>query len=125
MNHRKDNNERRSFRRLRAKEGAFAVLRPQCTKLGQIVDISEGGLAFHYVFTGNQKNGEHEVDIFLAGNGFYLEKIPVKTVCDFKITKKIPTSSVPLRRCSLEFNGLEKSKASKIEYFLSNHTLSQ
>ena len=42
MNHRKDNKERRSFKRFRAKEGAFAVLRPQCTKLGQIVDISEG-----------------------------------------------------------------------------------
>ena len=100
MNHRKDNKERRSFKRFRAKEGAFAVLRPQCTKLGQIVDISEGGLAFHYASTGNQKNGEHEVDIFkikdqLVNPGGHTTGDVRVGALEYQTDRRLPAHAVP------------------------------
>lgn len=115
--------DRRGHKRFPVRDGAFAVLRPQLNKLGQIVDISLGGLAFRYVFTGTHSNGSFEMDIFLAGNGFYLERVPIRTVSDFKMTKKIPMSSIPVRRCSVQFGELTPFQITQINHFLHNYTL--
>lgn len=120
---RKDPVERRRHKRFQAQEGAFAVARPEFTKLGQIMDISRGGLAFRYVVTGSQGNGAIEVDIFKAGDGFYLENIPIKTIWDLRVPKKLSNGSLPMRRCGMQFGELTPNQISQLEYFIQNHTV--
>ena len=115
--------ERRKNRRFLAQEGAFAVIGPEFTKLGQIIDISRGGFAFRYIVTGSQENGAIEADIFLAGDGFYLEKIPIKPIWDLKVPKKFSNGSLPMRRCGVQFRDLTHHQRSQLEYFIQNHTL--
>lgn len=122
---RKEPAERRKHRRFRAQEGAFAVLRPQCAKLGQIIDISRTGLAFCYVVTGAKGNHAGEVDIFLAGDGFCLERIPIKTVWDHRVHKKFSNGSLPMRRCGVQFGELTPHQLSELDYFIQNHTLNR
>ena len=45
--------ERRKNKRYKAVEGAYAAISPNSHKLGQIIDISMGGLAFKYIDTNN------------------------------------------------------------------------
>ncbi|UCB47870.1 MAG: PilZ domain-containing protein [Deltaproteobacteria bacterium] len=115
--------ERRKNKRFLAQEGAFAVIGPEFTKLGQIMNISRGGFAFRYIVTGSQGIGAAEADIFLAGDGFYLEKIPIKPIWDLKVPKKLSNGSLPMRRCGVQFRELTRHQRAQLEYFIQNHTL--
>ena len=115
--------EKRRFRRFQAPQNAFAFLRGQEGKLGQIIDISKGGLAFRYVAHGGQTNGSIQLDIFLANNGFHLEKITFITVSDFEVTVQGLSKSVIMRRCGVQFDELSQNHASRLQYFIENHAL--
>ena len=43
--------ERRRHKRYKAVEGAYAAISPHSHKLGQVIDISMGGLSFKYIDT--------------------------------------------------------------------------
>jgi len=115
--------EQRRQTRFLAREGAFAVLRDDVSKLGQIIDICGGGLAFRYVAIGNPSNGSYRLDIFLAENGFYLGNLPFKIVSDIEIDHEIPFSSVTVRRLCIQFRELSDMQTSQLKYFIRNHTV--
>ena len=115
--------EKRETKRVKAREDAYAVFRPTFTKLGQIIDISWGGLAFCYPVTGDKTTGFSELDIFLTNQGFYLERIPSNTISDFKIHKRFSHSSMPTRRCGVKFGALSPFQVSRLDYFIRNYTL--
>ena len=114
--------ERRKLKRFQVKDGAFAVVRPEFTRLGQIINISYEGLAFQYPVTANQENGASELDIFLAGDGFYLENMSFEAVSDRRATRKSSKGFLPLRRCSVRFKDITSSQTVLLEYFIQNHT---
>jgi hypothetical protein len=115
--------ERRKLKRFQVQDGAFAVVRPECTRLGQIINISYEGLAFQYAVTAHQENGVSELDIFLAGDGFYLENMSFETVSDRRATRKSSKGFLPLRRCSVRFKDLTGTQIAQLEYFIQNHTI--
>ena len=121
----KDLLDRRNQDRFLVQDGAFAVVRPQFTQLGQIIDISGDGLAFRYPVTGDQTNGSAELDLFLVGNRFYLERLPFKAIADHKLAKKKFSGSMPMRRFGVQFGELKESQISKLEYFIRNYTLNK
>ena len=115
--------ERRKLKRFQVQDGAFAVVRPELTRLGQIINISYEGLAFQYAVTANQKNGASELDIFLTGDAFYLENMSFETVSDRRATRKSSKGFLPLRRCSVRFKDLTGPQIARLEYFIQNHTI--
>ena len=115
--------ERRRLKRFQVQDGAFAVVRPEFTKLGQIIDISHEGLAFQYAVTATQENGTSELDVFLAGDGFYLENMSFETVSDRRATRKSSKGFLPLRRCSVRFKDITGTQIARLEYFIQNHTI--
>ena len=66
--------ERRRLKRFKVKEGVFAALMPESKKLGQILDLGKGGLSFLYIDTGEAKDESTELDIYVAGHKFYLDR---------------------------------------------------
>jgi len=119
---RKEHKERRKYTRFRARDGALIELRSYRGKLGEIIDISKGGLAFRYIDIGDRPKGSFEVDIFLKEAGFRLEKVPAKTVSDLKTTKYFPYSSTETRRQGIQFGELTGDQVSKLEQFIKNYT---
>jgi hypothetical protein len=115
--------ERRKLKRFRVQEDAFAVIRPDCTRLGQIMNISYEGLAFQYPVAAHQGNVASEIDIFLKGDSFYLEDIPFETVSDRRATRKASKGFLPMRRCSVRFKDLTGTQIAQLEYFIQNHTV--
>jgi c-di-GMP-binding flagellar brake protein YcgR len=113
--------ERREYQRFRAQEGTFAVFGPNSNKIGQITDISMGGLAFHYM-PGEEPNGSKELNIFLAESSFYLRKIPFDTVWD-QDARQVPFSSINIRRCGVEFGSLSDAQSSQLERFIESYTV--
>jgi len=114
--------EQRRYKRFQVPKGTFVGLGPHDTKVGQIIDVSMGGLAFRYVGDAEPSNGE--LDIFLSERDFYVGRIPFKTVSDFEITGRIG-SSISMRRSGVQFRKLTRGQTSQLEHFIQNHTLGE
>jgi hypothetical protein len=113
--------ERRTHPRRRVKEGAFAVL-PADFKLGQIEDISRGGLAFCYVPIEELKDDTVELEIYFVADKFNLKRIPFETVSDYPIDENLPFNYVERRRRHLKFGDLDAVQQMQLEYFIKNYT---
>ncbi len=119
---RNDIAEQRQHKRFQAKNGAFALPKASVNTLGQIVDISQGGLAFKYMAWGEQSNEFSEIDILFAERFFYLQNVPCKIVSDSEIPLRNPFSSIKMRRLSVEFMAMSPKQRSELRHFINNHT---
>ena len=115
--------DRRKDTRFSAKTGAFIVLRPDYTKLGQIIDVSAGGLAFRYMASEKSTIHSAEMDIFIGNNGFHLARIPFETVSDVETGHDSPFSSITMRRSSVKFGRLTDSQMAELTHFIQNYTI--
>lgn len=117
--------ERRKHKRFRVQPGRVAVLTPRwphSTIVGDILDISERGLALRYVADEAPSNrSSADLTIVSAKPSFHLRKLPFRTVSDFEIAK-VPFSSMAPRRLSLQFEELTQHQASRLEHFITTHT---
>jgi len=117
--------ERRKYKRFRVQDGAFVMFGPHSAKVGQIIDMSMGGLAFGYISSEEQSNRSFELDVFLTDHSFYLEKVPVKTISNLKIANESPSVSTTTRRHGVQFEDLTHNQISELRYFLWNHTMGE
>ena len=72
--------DRREFERFKVAKGVYAAFVPHSSKRGQIIDISEKGLAFNYL-SGKKEHKKapvhrDRITIFVSGNGFHLKDMP-------------------------------------------------
>ena len=114
--------ERRRHKRFRVKDGAFAVLMPDSTKLGQILDVGEGGLAFLYIDTGETANGSRELYIYVVDKEFYMSKLPVKVVSDVRVPNRIPINPIVMRRQGVQFGQLTPEQIFSLNSFIEDYT---
>jgi len=131
---------RRSHKRFKVKEGAFAVLYQDSSKLAQIIDISPAGFSFRYSdsqFIDNDRSGQaflfHDdrqqltdfsnFDIFLVDSGIYLDRMPCKIGSNFEVEEPESHNLVSMRRCCIQFDELVPEQISDLEYFINNCTL--
>lgn len=115
--------ERRKHRRYEAKKGAFAAVRPLCAKIGRIIDISRSGLAFHYVDTDSQERASHELDIFLIGNRFRLNRMPIRIISDIAMPERSSPGSLTMKRCGVQYGELSREQMVEVGYFIQHYTL--
>ena len=114
--------ERREGGRFEVEDGAFVLLGPRSSLLGQIIEISLGGLSFLYTTAKEPPKDPSELDILLADHSFYFDKIPCSIVSDFEIRHELSMGSKTIRRCSVSFGELSKDQKLQLEYFIRNHT---
>ena len=115
---RKKQTERRKHTRIKPAAGAFAAVVSDFEKIGNIVDISRGGLAFNYVSTRESWIGAKAIDIFHKDIGLFLKGFPVKPVLDVEMVEDIAFSSVPVRRMNVEFMDLNQEQAQQLDRLL-------
>lgn len=117
--------ERRTYRRFKAQEGAFATLNNGSLKIGQIQNISKDGLAFKYFANGKQAEGSFKSYIFLTYNDFFLQNLPFKIISDVHIDFKIPSSTLSKRQCGGQFGELTHSQMFQLDSFIKDYTMSE
>jgi hypothetical protein len=91
--------------------------------VGEIINISKGGLEVHFALYDRDLEAPSEVTIFFTTDRFYLRKIPCKTVSDSEIGASLPFNSMSMRRCGLQFGELNEKQKSQLDFFLSNYTV--
>jgi hypothetical protein len=91
-------------------------------KVGKIVDISRGGLAFRYVDDRERLKEEFELDMYFRDNDFRMEYVPVKTIWDRGSPRELSfTTRTRLR--GVQFGKLTQTQFSELERFLLLNTL--
>ena len=103
-------------------EIALAVLKAKPLKMGQIVNISKGGLAFRYIDSEVEAGKSSELDILFAQNGFHLKKVSFKTVADYKAVSEFPFSSLVMRQQNVQFREISPYQTSRLDYFIEKYT---
>lgn len=115
--------EDRQHNRVKVDDGGFAQLSPGFPVLGQIIDISRGGLAFRYVASEARTNGSAVLNILTTDRRFRLEKIPAKIIRDSGMPGEFSFGSITLRHCAVQFGELTPSQKLDLEHFIRSNTL--
>lgn len=114
----KDYTEKRRHKRFNVKEGIFAVSSPDHDRLGQIKDVSKGGLAFQYLETIQSYKEPIEVEIFSPFEDLSVKVLPVRSVRDFKIVTDKKYNTLPIRQTCLQFQNLNHSQELLLDKFI-------
>ncbi len=122
--------ERRRDQRFAVKERAIAVLQvgSRFTKLGRIVDVSRGGLAFDYVpmdvvapetMVHEDEVGPVVLSILSEEGVMAMRDVFIQTVSDRPLISQMPAfASVATRRCGVRFRDLSMAQRSQLDEFL-------
>jgi hypothetical protein len=73
--------------------------------------------------SGNQEDKSSELDIFLIGEGFHLDKMPFQTVSDQEIPERLCAGPQRMRRCAVQFGELTQTQTLQLEEFIRNHII--
>jgi hypothetical protein len=120
--------ERRKNKRYKAVEGAYAAISPNSNKIGQIIDISMGGLCFKYINTENKSEepvNRNEASIFLSSMGYYVGDLPFQTIADYEITDRPSFSSMKVRKRHVKFTDLTLKQLFDLDNYLKNNVSEQ
>lgn len=113
--------ERRQHHRFEGSSEVLAVLKPYPIKLGQIANISEGGLAFQYLSENEVEHKYLELDIFISANGQQYNDFPVSAVRDFRVSNQFEKLT-PKRQICIKFGELSKEQTQLLKSFIDRHT---
>ena len=114
--------DRRIHKRYAMQPSAFVSIRPGGTNLGQIMDLSIGGLAFRYMSKERPSGAFFQIDLFSAENGFYLEEVPFRTIWDVETDGQLPFSALSMRRRGGEFGELTDHQRTQLAYFMEHYS---
>jgi hypothetical protein len=104
-------------------EKAYVAFGNGAAKLGQIVDVSKGGLAFLYIDIGGKPKRSFSLEIRLENNGPKLENLPFKALWDLEILDEL--KSTKMRKCGGQFGRLTSSQESQLLNFIQSHTVGE
>ena len=116
--------EKRKNRRYKAIEGAYASVSPNSHKLGQIIDISMGGLSFKYMDPSSKDKQNTDMPnktIFLSSMGYYVGDLPFKTVADYEVTNTPSFNSMMVRKRHVQFTDLSSKQLFDLKHYLRNN----
>lgn len=116
--------DKRRHKRHKGKCGAFAVfLKPdEFMNLGQVLDISLGGVSVKYLSTAKQEGQCSEIKIFGSNGRFiHVDKLPCHVVYDVEIPEG-SWNQISCRRCGVQFDNLNVRHLSMLQDFIDHFT---
>ena len=121
--HRRRSIENRKYHRYKVKDHIYVSLRSEFDEaVGQLLDISKGGLSVQYLAT-NEKSGDYsELGIFSSVD-LAMERIPFRIVSDTKMDHELTSGISELKRFGLMFEDLTPGQQAKLDCFIRNHTV--
>lgn len=118
--------EQRAYKRRIPERNVYAALGCDYEKVGRIIDLSPGGLAFEYIFDENENAQFSQINIFKVGEVFHLRNLPCKIIYDIALPP--PRNGIESlkhsrsRKCGVEFETLPEEDNLQLSLFLKLHT---
>lgn len=117
----KEEEDRRRFRRFGMRNAVFVTFRPEFDMIGKLTDISAGGLAFEYnAFDNCEKSDVVEIAIFSHPKDYSLPKAVCRVVYDREVDGCYSFKGFQTRRCGLEFCELTSDQMLQLDMLMAN-----
>lgn len=107
--------ERRQHPRRSLPEDALVFIHKEP---GTVIDMSEGGIAVHFVSLQSEMPQPRIIDVFHAPSQFYLPQLPVRMIQEIPLLPYPLFSSLSRRRLCMEFEHLTETQRSQLLDFL-------
>ncbi len=101
--------EYRTHKRFNVQDDVSAILGSYSYKIGQLIDISQGGIAFYYKEGQERQVDSCELSILFGDNNSLnhpLFKFNTTIVSNIEVVNENKFNSAVVRRCGLQFSGL-------------------
>ena len=118
----RDLTERRLDKRFKMKDRVFVELSGKPIKIGEMIDLSAGGLSFRYL-DGVFFQKDLEIKMYYIPDRFISEGITVRTVWDAKIIPKFSMGIIKTRRRGAYFENLTEAQKFQIEHLIQNYSI--
>ena len=113
---------RRKHQRFQVEDFTFVNLKSKSYKdVGQLIDISNGGLSFRYFVGAKKPRKFNKLDVVLSGSDFAITGLPFRIISDTELTNGFQSSPIIFRRYCVQFEELTYNQNFKLCYFLYNH----
>lgn len=112
--------DRRKHTRFHLREGVYAGQYPN---IGEIVDISLGGIAYNYMEVANDADNEEAGGGFVirSDDGATIESLPSKVVSDKVVNNGSSFSIIITRQCRMMFDSLTEEQKNELIGFIQTH----
>jgi len=110
--------ERRACPRVEAKAGIYVRFASYSARIGEVKEMSLGGLSFQYSESAYEVGEPSELDLFSDVGDSFLGRVPFETVSDSKVE---PNNSIiidSLRRCGVKFVDLTSKQMARLKAFI-------
>ena len=115
--------ERREHERLAVHGNLVVSMRNGLrNKVGPVMDVCAGGLAFRYMDNSTLGEGPFELDIKVGGTGVGLKNIPVRLVSETRSNNQLAAGLSPIKRCSIQFGEISPDQKSQLDLLFQFHT---
>ena len=112
---------RRCTRRFQVKNFIFVKLWSEFEEdIGQLLDISNGGLSFRYMSDDEEPRTFSDLSIFTNGN-IIVSRIPFTTISDIELNKGPASKPIIFRRSGAQFDQLAFRQQLELEQFLNQY----
>lgn len=119
---RSENHQLKCIDKMSGGEIAFSLIKSNPPKMGEIIEISRGGLSFSYIENDEELATLSELDILFAEKDFHLSRLPFKAVEDSVMIDESPFNALSMKRMTVRFEKLTAQQKNKIEHLLSHYT---
>jgi hypothetical protein len=131
MANKKALSERRKYERFKVKNGAIAIIRlsnvlASTQKYGQIINISQGGLAFRYIDRTDELNEPVKLDLLFIQESIcstYLKYLSSKTIWVSHLDSKNTFSQLKIKQQGVQFGKMVPNQITQLDRFLKNCTI--
>jgi hypothetical protein len=113
--------ERRKFRRFSLKESS--LLFDSTTGLGEVIDLSMGGLAFSCLEMPENFDKSFRAGTLYGEDGYQTDTIRYRNVFDDHASEATALVQTERRRCRVEFDDLNPNQSMQLEYIIRNYTV--
>ena len=110
--------ERRAHPRVETKAGIYVRYASYSTRIGEVKEMSLGGLSFQYSESAYEVGEPSEVDLFSDVGDSFLGRVPFETVSDSKAKPKNSIIGDSLRRCGVKFVDLTSKQLARLQAFI-------
>ena len=121
MLHEKAQLERRQHKRFKIRNLMIAVQNRSNTKVAQVVNISQGGMAVRYVDEGELMTSTTEINI-LKNTDFFMTEVPVDVIRDFRYDDEEHFTTVMERQSCMKFGNLEPEQQDRLDYLIMKYS---
>ena len=131
MNNKKEFIERRKHERFKVKNGAIAIIRlsnvlASTQKYGQILNISQSGLAFRYIDRNCESNEPVKLDLLFIHDSIcstYSKYLSLQTIWVSYLDNKISVSELKIKQQGAQFGKMLPKQIAQLDRFLEKCTI--